>query len=256
MAIPGVSTARGSQFGSKSVLRRFVTFAFLFALLPVLAVCLSGCENVQSSPQQSLVRFIDASYNAPAVDVTVAGTSIASNVGQGTVTGYALLAPSPQAKIVVSADGTTTPLVTSYGTLVVGHEHSVFLTDFNSTYKVVVLEDQGTPAPGGHSEIRFINEAPGTGAVDIYLVPGSSTLADAKIIATVPIGGTAGYITFTSQTVSLVTVQAGVVPTATNSTTTPLPLTGGEVDTALIVDSQLTTTPPSVIIVADDVPAS
>ena len=50
------------------------------ALLPVL-----GCQSVENStPSQTEVRVIDASYNAPAVDVKVGTTLIASNIGAAT----------------------------------------------------------------------------------------------------------------------------------------------------------------------------
>jgi hypothetical protein len=39
------------------------------------------------------VRVIDASYNAPAVDVKVATTQIAANIGAATFTNYAFLPP-------------------------------------------------------------------------------------------------------------------------------------------------------------------
>jgi hypothetical protein len=49
----------------------------------VLALALSACQNVASYTQPSLVRVIDASYIAPAVDVFVEGTLLAANIGQG-----------------------------------------------------------------------------------------------------------------------------------------------------------------------------
>ncbi len=53
--------------------------------------------------QPSLVRVIDASYIAPAVNVQVEGTLLAANIGQGTITPYGTLRASNDAAIDVTA---------------------------------------------------------------------------------------------------------------------------------------------------------
>ena len=139
-----------------------------------LALGLSACEQVASYTQPSLVRVIDASYIAPAVNIDVEGTLIASNIGQGTITPYGTLPASNNALIQVTAATGGAALVTSNGTLLAGHQHSVFLTDNGAApngYLVTVLEDQQIPAAAGHSAFRFLNQAPKTGAVDVYMVP-------------------------------------------------------------------------------------
>jgi hypothetical protein len=234
---------------------RFAAYVILFALQPVLAVCITGCENVQGFTQDSMVRFMDASYNAPPVDVLVAGALIAGNVGQGSISNYALVPPNSAAKISITVSGTTTPLYSSYGTLLAGHEHTILLSDYNSTYQIQVLEDQSTPAAGGHSAFRFLNQAPESGPVDIYMLPTGVTFAQAKAIySALPVGQTTGYIEITSQTLSLVIVPTGTT-TAMYQSTTAMQLTGGEVKTVLIVDSQLTINPPIDVYIANDIPA-
>ena len=78
-------------------------------------------------------------------------------------------------------------LVTASATLNAGAQHSVFLTDNGASpteYIVTVLEDQQTSAAAGHSAFRFLNQAPRTGAVDVYMVPGATTLANTIPICT------------------------------------------------------------------------
>ncbi len=220
-----------------------------------LALGLSACEQVASYTQPSLVRAIDASYIAPAVNIDVEGIQIASNIGQGTITPYGTLPASNNALIQVTAATGGAALVTSNGTLLAGHQHSVFLTDNGAApngYLVTVLEDQQIPAAQGHSAFRFLNQAPKTGGVDVYMIPSGSTLADTIPLATdLPVGATAGYISFTSQTVTMVITPTGV--TTPKYTSTPLGLTGGEVYTVLIVDTQLTSNPPVEVFMANDV---
>ncbi len=110
-----------------------------------LALGLSACQNVASFKPSSLVRVIDASYTAPAVNVYVANEMLAANIGQGIISNYGTLAPSAAALIKVTAATGGAALVTTTGTLLAGAQHSVFLTDNGASatgYVVTVLEDQ------------------------------------------------------------------------------------------------------------------
>ena len=231
------------------------SLAMMAAASLALAFGLSACEQVASYTQPSLVRAIDASYIAPAVDIDVEGVMIARNLGQGSITPYGTLPASTNALIQVTAATGGSALVTSNGTLLAGHQHSVFLTDNGvapNGYEVTVLEDQQIPAAEGHSAFRFLNQAPKTGAVDIYMIPSGSTLANTiPLVTDLPVGATAGYISFTSQTVTMVITPTGV--TTPKYTSATLYLTGGEVRTVLIVDTQLTSNPPVEVFTANDV---
>jgi hypothetical protein len=232
-------------------LPRFVV-AVLISL--ALAISLSACENVATYTQPSLVRFIDASYIAPAANVTVEGQLVAANIGQGTITAYATVPGNNAALIQITAATGSFPLASTSGTLLPGHQHSVFLTDNGvapNGFVVTILEDQQVQAASSLSAFRFLNQAPKTGAVDIYMVPTGTTLANAvPLVTDLPVGGTAGYISFTSQTVTMVVTPTGV--TTPQYTSTPVALIGGEVRTALIMDTQLTSNPPVQVTVADD----
>jgi hypothetical protein len=220
-----------------------------------LAFGFTACVQVASYTRPSLVRAIDASYIAPAVDFEVEGTLIAQNIGQGTITPYGTLPSSNNALIQVTAATGGMAVVTSNGTLLAGHQHSVFLTDNGvapNGYEVTVLEDQQIPAAAGHSAFRFLNQAPKTGAVDVYMIPSGTTLANTiPIVTALPVGGTAGYISFTSQTVTMVITPTGLLTPKYTSAT--LGLAGGEVRTVLIVDTQLTSNPPVEVFTANDV---
>ena len=220
------------------------------------ALGLSACQTVASFSQPSLVRVIDASYIAPAVNVYVEKSLIAGNIGEGYVSNYGTVSPSVAAPInVTAAAAGAKTLVTSSATLNAGAQHSVFLTDNGASptqYTVTVLQDAQTPAAAGHSSFRFLNEAPRTGAVDVYMVPANTTLADAIPLCTaLAVGSTCGYLNFASQTLTMVITPTGV--TTTKYASSPLALTGGEVRTVVIVDSQLTSNPPVNVVIANDV---
>jgi len=211
-----------------------------------LAFGLSACENVATYTQPSLVRVIDASYIAPAVNVTVEGTILAGNIGQGSITPYGTLPASTNALIKVTAATGGTALVTTNGTLLADNGAAP------TSYEVTILEDQQVPAAGGHSAFRFLNQAPKTGAIDVYMIPSGTTIANTvPIVTALPVGATAGYISFNSQTVTMVIVPTGLL--TPKYTSAVMALTGGEVRTILMVDTQLTSNPPVEVFMANDV---
>jgi hypothetical protein len=220
------------------------------------AFTLSACVNVADYTQPSLVRVIDASYIAPAVNVVVEGITIASNLGQGSYNPYATVPANNAALIKITEATGGAALVTTNGTIQAGYHHSVFLTDNGAAptgYTVTILEDQKVAAASGHSAFRFLNQAPKIGPVDIYMVPGSSTLANTIPLITggVAVGASSGYVSFNAQTVTMVIVPKGLL--TPKYTSASLALTGGEVRTVLIVDTQLTSDPPVNVFMFTDV---
>lgn len=219
-----------------------------------IALGVSACQVVAGFSTPSLVRVIDASYIAPAVNIYVEKTIFASNVGQGFISNYGAAAPSPAAQVSVTAATGGATLVSAAVTLTAGAHHSVFLTDNGSTptlYSLSVLEDQSVPAASGHSAFRFLNEASRTGALDVYMVPTGTTLANTIPICTnVLVGQTCGYVSFASQTVTMVITPTGLI--TPKYTSTPIGLVGGEVRTVVMVDSQLTSNPPVNVVIAND----
>jgi hypothetical protein len=223
----------------------------LVALLPVSAAVLSGCQTIENmAPSQTLVRVIDASYNAPAVDVKVGATAIATNVGAATITNYAFLPPE-ETTAYVYPTGTTTATASAQGNFLVSQQHSVFITDSGATYTATVLTDQAIVPPAGYFSIRFLQQAIHAGAVDIYLVPSSGTLADSKPLLTdVTPQSIEAYVNAMAGTYSIVVTPTGVITTP--FTSTPIAFVAGQVRTALIMDAQLTTHPPVTVVMGDD----
>ena len=222
-----------------------------------IALALAGCEHVQGNPAVSLVRVIDASYNAPALNVYLAGTLIATNLGQGQITPYGSFSPTPSAKITVTSAQNTNPLVSTTGSLLASQNSTVLITDINATYQANLLEDQSTPAPSGHSEFRILNQAPSTGPIDVYFLAGTTAAdyaAARPVITALAVGATSGYVTIPSATLYMVIVAAGTTLTTTSTSiyvSAALPLVGGEVRTVLVVDPLVTTQPVQVYIAID-----
>jgi hypothetical protein len=221
------------------------------------SLLLSGCQTVSGGKSVSELRIIDASYNAPALNVYVGGTLLASNLGQGSITAYADLPAVNEAAVKVTATSSTTALASTSTSLLGGTSQSILISDINAVYQVTVLEDQAVSAPSGHSDFRLLNEAPSTGAVDVYFLAGTSTTvyATAKpVITGLPVGATSGYVSIPSSTLYMVIAPTGTKLSTTATTiytSAALPLTGGEVRTVLIVDPQLVTEPVQVYFAND-----
>ena len=241
---------------------RRLTLAWLAAASVVSlagSLLLAGCQTISGYSSTSLVRVIDASYNAdePAINVYVEGTLIAANLGEGSITSYGGFAPTNNAVVKVTPTTSNTTLVSSNATLAASKSQSVLISDLNAGFQVTVLLDQSTPAPSGHSEFRVLNQAPSTGAVDVYFLAGTSATVYATaqpVITGLAVGASSGYVTIPSSTLYMVIAPSGTTLSTTATTiynSAALPLVGGEVRTVLLVDPQLVTEPVQVYI-ADD----
>jgi hypothetical protein len=229
--------------------RRAATAAL--AALTLASSVLLGCQSVQTSaPSQTQVRVIDASYNAPAIDVDVATTQIATNIGAATFTNYAFLSPE-NATAYVYPTGTTKATAQVAGEFLVAQQHSVLITDSGTTYTASILTDQPIAAPAGYFSIRFLQQAPKAGAVDIYLLASGGTLADANpVFSNVAPQSMEGYVNVVAGTYTIVVTPAGVITTPYTSAS--ITFVGGQVRTALIMDAQLTKNPPVTVTIGDD----
>jgi hypothetical protein len=251
---------------SKTRLQRNPSKPLTFpALLAAAALCLaaslslslSGCQTISGSTAISQLRIIDASYNAPSLNLYVEGKLLAGNLGQGSITSYASLKPTNNAVVKLTAATNTTALAGANTPLLAGTSQSALISDLSAKYQVTVLEDQTNPAPVGHSEFRLLNQAPSTGPVDVYFLSGTSdtVFATAKpILIGLAVGATSDYVTIPSSTLYMVIAPTGTTlmdDVTTIYTSAAFPLVGGEVRTVLIVDPQLTTQPVQVYIAND-----
>jgi len=230
--------------------RKFLAARWCATALVALAGVLTGCQNIQGSSPQALVRVIDASYNAPAIDVKVGTTLIATNIGAGTIANYADLPPQ-MATVYVYPTGKTTPLTSVAGNFAGNTQHSLFLTDSGATFAATILTDQIVAPPAGYFSVRILQQALTTGAVDVYFVPGTSTLAGTKpLVSDVAAGTVSGYINVPIGTYTVDVTPAGDIKSPYISSS--LTFATGAVRTLLIMDAQLTTNPPVTVVIGND----
>lgn len=223
------------------------------ASLGMATVVLCGCQNIQnSSPPQTMVRVIDASYNAPPVDVKIGTTPIAVNIGAATFTNYAFLPPE-NATAYIDPTKTTAATASVPGAFLVGQQHSVFITDTSAGYQATLLADQAVAPPAGYVSLRFLQQAARAGAIDLYLIPAGATLAGAKPLLSGVVPGTvSAYINVQAGSYTLAVTPAGDTSAKDAYTSQALQFAGGQVRSVLIMDAQLTTSPPVTLTMGND----
>jgi len=251
-----MSTRRRNGNLGRAVPRR-MTRRGLIAAAPAAfaaALFLSSCENVATYTQPTAVRVIDASYIAPAANFTVNGQLLDADIGSASISPYGTLAPSASATIDMTATTGGAALLATSAPLLAGNQYSILLSDSFGTstaYLISVLEDQVTPAPAGSADFRFLNQAEMTGAIDIYMVPAGTAIANAvPLVTNLPVGGPISYVGFPAQNVTMIITPTGITTPA--YTSNPIPLIGGEVRTVLIMDAKLTGNPSVAAIMASD----
>jgi hypothetical protein len=229
--------------------------AALLAALPALLGALSGCQAVVSNPPLTQIRVIDASPDAPGLDLYQGSNPLAYNLGFGTVTSYVPLAPGIYT-ITADSAGTKQAVSSSRATLAASAQYTVLIGDVAASLQQLVLTDQSQAAPSGEVSLRFIDQATRVGAVDIYLVPAGQKLTAASPVVTgVAFGTNTGYLSIPTGAYTLVMVLTGTVPVSTTVATysgTQITYPGGAARTIVLIDQQLLTAPGLQVITADD----
>lgn len=232
--------------------RRTLRFGVLSALL----LTLPGCQSVTiNAANVAQLRIVDASPDAPAIDFYQNNSALAYNIGFGTASSYV---PLPPGSYTVAANQATTRtvLASTTSTLTAARQYTAIVGNVLASLQATVMQDQTQPAPTGQVSVRILDWATRTGAVDVYLVPSSASLATTNATATnLTLTSNSGYINIPAGTYSIAVVPAG--STASSSTATLLSgaqqnYITGSVRTVILIDQQVVTTPGVKTIVLDD----
>ena len=224
--------------------------AFTAMLLP-----LGGCAVTSGTPFASQVRIIDASPNAPGLDIYEGASVLAYNLGLGTITSYVPISPGTVG-ILADTAGTRTQLVSASGTFATNSQYTVLIGNYANSLQELILRDQSIAAPTGQISIRVIDQSTRGGAMDLYLIPTGSTLVQVKpILTNVTFNANSGYFSVPAGTYTLAAVPTGTVPTAMTTTLytgASVAYASGAARTFILIDQQLLTTPGIQAIIAND----
>lgn len=207
---------------------------------------LSGCQAVQPTPTSTQVRVVDASPDAPGLDVYAGTGALAYNLGFGTVTSYVGLDPGTYT-ITTDTAGSKQVLTSAKATLATASQYTILVGNLSSDLQALVLKDQAQAAPSGQIGLRFLDEATRVSAVDVYLVPaGAKLTAITPVLTNISFPYNSGYVNVPSGTYTLVLVPTGTILTSATVATysgTQVSYPGGSATTVILIDQQLVTTP-------------
>jgi len=179
--------------------------AFLSCLL---ALTLAACSHSGGGGSTNM-RIVNAIPDAPAISVSVGGTTAVSNLAFQALTNYIGVSSGSQ-EIKVSANGGASNAI----------DQTLALSSSNYTYIVfnpvasatsLLVVDSGLTAPGsGAFAFRVINVASGIGLVDVYLTPpGADLNSTSPTVAAATFGGVSALTNPNAGTLELRVTAAG-----------------------------------------------
>jgi hypothetical protein len=217
---------------------------------------LTGCQAILSPAPEAHVRIINATPDAPRLDLYQDANALAFNLDFGAVTSYIQLTPGAY-NITSDTAGTRQVLSSSKTIFAASGQYTVLIGNTAASLQQVTLADQTQPAPSGHIALRFINQAIRTGAVDIYLVPAGQRLSSiTPLITGMHFAVNTGYLNIPIGTYSLVMLPAGIVPTSAASAAYTGPqviYSTGSARTIILIDQPPSATSGLQVITANDV---
>jgi hypothetical protein len=194
-----------------------VSIAVRLAGLALLLASLPGCRLATGSAAVSQVRVIDASPDAPAIDIYQSGSSLAHNLGFGTITSYIPISPGASL-ITANTAGSKQILTSARSRYAAAAQYTVLIGNAASSLQQTVLLDQNQSAPAGQVSLRVLDQATNLGVgIDVYLVPAGESVATIRPLLTGALFGTnSGYINLPAGIYTVVLLPAGT--TVTNAT--------------------------------------
>ncbi len=152
------------------------------SLAAMLGVSIAGC-NEESIVK---VRFLHASPDAPAVDITARGVKVVKDLNYREGTGY-LPALKGNTAIEVRPAGTETAVISANVDLQKGVEYTIVaLNNVASIEPLVIANDADSPAEG-FIQLQVVHGAPSVPEVDIYITGADDDLTGATpTLAAVP----------------------------------------------------------------------
>lgn len=214
-----------------------VTRTGRLAALALLAAALTGCGSITGSQTFTQVRVIDASPDAPSLDIYQNSSIGLYNIGFGTVSSYIPIPPGSYIHAAYTS-GTQQQLAQVRGAFSTGIQYTVLTGNIAANLQMTVLRDQSTPAPAGQVALRFLGQATRAGAVDLYLVaPGASLTGAVPIASGITFGSNTGYLNAPAGTYSIVALPGGshtfAAPAYTGSQAS---YPGGSARTIVLID--------------------
>jgi len=209
----------------------------VFKRLP-LGILLLGATMlwVSCATEHVRLRMVDASPNAPNIDVLVDGKMVVTNAAYESASNY-LTFQSGTRRVEVRVAGTTTPDLIDTKPSLSGHKDYTFLAaNFVASITPVVLTDDNSAPASGQVKVRLIQASPTAAGVDVYLVaPGTDITTVSPTVTNLAFEAATPY-----QSVAAGSYEVFVTPTGTKTIefdSGALTLNAGQIRTGITLDN-------------------
>jgi hypothetical protein len=173
---------------------------------------LAACGSGGSDSGNGNVRMINLTRAHASLDLLVAGTRQISAVAANSASGYVGVGSGNNSLQVTDA-GTQTALVTTAPSVAKDQYYSMLVYESNSALKTAWLAENDTAPATGTANLRVFNVATDAGALDVYVIAPSVSLASVASPTFVMSGtGTSqitSYLAFTPGTYRVVATASG-----------------------------------------------
>jgi hypothetical protein len=166
----------------------------LIACLCLTVLVLAGCGKGGSNSGNGNIRVVNAFFEAPALNVVVGNTTLATALPFQGLTQYASVDSGTQT-FTVTVTGSSTPLVNNTTTNISGNTSFTYAIFGPVTAPLTIFQSDNFNDPGsGFFSLRVMNAAAGIGAIDVYLTPpGADLTVTGATVGNIPYGGSSAF---------------------------------------------------------------
>ncbi|HEV8303966.1 MAG TPA: DUF4397 domain-containing protein [Gemmatimonadales bacterium] len=171
------------------------------------ALALVACNKEPHAPYQTggptgRFRFVNAAPDTASdtlrvrVDVYLAGTGVATNLGYRGATTYATVLAGPWPLRARKTVDTAVVVINETFTAAAGVDYTIFAADTQPAVTTLILTDVNTAPAGDSAKVRIVHASPGLGAVDVYITAlGADLAAETPDVANVAFRDASAYFT-------------------------------------------------------------
>jgi hypothetical protein len=212
-----------------------------------LTVWSTGCGGGSGTTGTAQLRLVQASPDAPQVNVLVDGVSVAGNLAYGNATAYVSVKSGSRHVQVVPVSGSS-PIFDQTLSLNSSTNQTLLLTGPAASIQPVMLTDGGTTTTTGDGHVRVINASGTMDAADVYLVPAGSSISGVQPVTAglgfdkdtgyqlLPAGNYQVFMTSPGTTNALLSTGSISLTSAQNQTVVALDGTSGGFMYSLLTD--------------------
>lgn len=151
-------------------------FAAAVALtLSVLLLVSCGDTGNQPTPSKARLRLLHLAYDAPNIDMRIAGGLVSSSIQALSAASYQTVDIGSQ-RIAITSAGTATEILSSTSTLQESRDYTVFTFPPAAAMTAVIREDQRV-VPVGKCNLRFVNATTDGGQLELRISSSGSAIA-------------------------------------------------------------------------------